>query len=290
MKTIKPYGRSFVENKKRQIEHNKEKPNNKESIEKFVHSDKFFFIAQWASILDKIIKKPDKSGSFKKGKFLNEDTYEARENLSEAFIKLWKSKDLIKFNQDEDFLKKWKLKVHPYKIEKIENKQGIEKGRWYKRFIGNNELNQIDWDELAENVYQHLYENKLSIYLEEKEYKKGLIDNLAESISNNTRKFEVVDSLFQSLSANEKSYIKSLKENILLKNWKKNWEEIRTAYQLEELVNCLIKEENNKKYLSRRDAIKCLYDHYKLIFSEDVKIKELQTENHENISSGFTIV
>ena len=276
MKVIKPYGRSIVKNSERKINHSAER--DIKSIEDFMRDDKDFFIAQWISMLDKIITKPHSSER------VNSITYRARENLSKAFIKLWNKENLVEYNNG--FKKKWQAKVHSYKkpnkLPPKEDKKLIKKGRWYKTFAGDVAPDTCNWNELAKKVYQHLYHKQKSIS-KDKEHSSGLIAKRAKSISSNARKFRFENSVLGSLSANEQRHISTLKVDIK----QKDWQEIKERYQLALLVDNLkeiiINHKKNstsskpKQHLSSA-IMACLYQHYGEIFGRETKIIEIQNK------------
>ena len=311
MKTIKPYGRSVVENDNKKREIAPHAQNDKitvksdlskkgEPIFDFLKDSDKFFIAQWASMLDKIINK-QQSKDKKAVAYKNSQIYQVREKLSEAFIELWQDKglqDKNKLNANNDFFKLWQLKAHPYKLKdsnKSTNKD-VKKGRWYYALIGDIEPSKIDYKKVAENVYQHLYHNQKSISKakfdkEKSYYPKGFIENKAFSITSNMH-----------LSKNEQQSLEYLKRDITSSNY---YDE-KNAYKLDKLIDCLAQETKNQLAKKQKEdderakrkghktriinannqlkftvASDCLYRHFGLIFKGE-KIKDLADKNNKN--------
>ena len=114
-----------------------------------------FFIAQWASMLDKMLAKP--TGNKAKP---SKATREAREAASQAFKKFWynnKNKEGIKGNLNNDFEEKWALKVHPYSTSNHKENKPAKTYRWYTVFAGEQKVPECDWYKVAEKIYHHLY-------------------------------------------------------------------------------------------------------------------------------------
>lgn len=254
------------------------------AVEEYLLSSQRFFIAQWASMLDKMIKKP--SGD--KGRPTT-STRENRDSAGKAFLKYWREnqdKKGIPEAIDNDFEKNWNLKVHSYSkpdLNDEKNKKKTEgKGSWYKVFAGDSEISNCNWDKVAEKIYIHLYEaqyEKNTYKDPNKEdkptHKEGLIYRRAKSIAKSARRYKKNDTngLIQALSQTEQKHIEALRSN-------PNWEELRKEYQLHALVkdlndteskvfqNWKAKDHKPKQQdrLLRRDALTCHYNHYARIF------------------------
>lgn len=182
MRITKPYGRTETKKDNKRYVCVKEK--NNPDIEKHIQQGKYIdahdlvenknelIIAQWISIIDKIAKKP------KKGK-ATKSQFELRDNLGKAcWERLIEQHPLI-----SKFKAIWDEKIAPYPKETID-KRGDEKGKWYETFIGKTPYQNINAEDIAEKIYQHLYKNAYCLNSNKLKL-KGLIEDRAESITSN---------------------------------------------------------------------------------------------------------
>lgn len=193
MRIIKPHGRSVT---KKDHPHNRrilchKKNNNLHDLEDFALRSPDLVIAQWISVLDKIIKKPIGN---KKASSIQ---HQSRETISQAMWPLLKTRleeqglDQKAF-ADGMFMKKWQAKVHPYSVDKkSKEKQPRKQGKWYETFCGKIDPDQITdalAKDIAAKIEQHLYKNQRRVAHHSVPKQMGLIPSRAKSIEQNTLK------------------------------------------------------------------------------------------------------
>lgn len=204
MLVIKPYGRSVVSAanqaaRKRQL---LDKQGKLHDVDAIPTLEPKAWLAHWASVLDKIIRKPQQ------GKQPNQTQFDLREALGQAF---WQRLRQHYLGNDADkYQNLWCAKVHPYgkqrplatelKDGKTAEEQRREeanaaKGRWYAVFVGDTEpenllaaQTQPQLEEITEKVYQHLCEKELHLGSAGKTRQRGKLANLAKSIEQNALK------------------------------------------------------------------------------------------------------
>ena len=123
MLIIKPYGRSETKPTQKDIVRQLREASSKElrEIDDYTREQSDLLIAQWISILDKIIRKP--SGR----RCPTKEQWACRERLGNA---LWcRLKKHIKEPCREQAKKQWAAKVHPYGAKDNENNKSDFKGR-----------------------------------------------------------------------------------------------------------------------------------------------------------------
>lgn len=279
----------------------------------FLLNNEKFFLAQWASMLDKIISKPHQANQASP----NYATYEARENLSKAFYVLWKDKKLLnnfshKDNQRKSFNQQWGLKVHPYKKpnkptannkpEAIKKAGEISKGRWYDSLVTKSKPNKntakhhksatIHYKNTAKIIYEHLYVKQRSIS-KRSAYPQGYIANRANSIEKSVHSFTLKDNKLATLCINDQHRINRLtKQSIsiaqpskyrldgLIKDLK-----IKTKQYYQNKVSAAelrakktkhpVKPPLENQQLPLKEAMICLYEHYARIFGTVTKIETI---------------
>lgn len=186
MLVIKPYGRTVVTANnlaERQIQSKQQE----EAVATFLPQQPEFLIAQWISVLDKIARKPSqqKQPEAKPSPL----QYALRECLGQAF---WQClKPLLGIDSDK-YHALWRSKVHPYGTQTAaSNKDDATqaKGRWYARFVGDIEPDQVDAvtaDAVADKVYAHLCKQEYRLGENSPLKQQGKIANLTQSIADNT--------------------------------------------------------------------------------------------------------
>ncbi len=100
MKIIKPYGRSIVERKDNKFErfldvkglarNTTRNINNTQKVGNYLKADEAFFISQWISMLDKILKKTSDKPKTRNRK-VTEQMWNTRNKAGEAFFALWRN-------------------------------------------------------------------------------------------------------------------------------------------------------------------------------------------------------
>jgi hypothetical protein len=178
MQIIKPYGRSFTEINQRVL---LDKHRDKHDIPQFATSHEKLVIAQWVSVIDKIVRKPNPKGKIS---LPTPRQYQLRETLGKA---AWL--ELNKHLPCPDQAVFWRSKIHPYGHKTQEQKSALLlQGRWYQRFVGDIEPTAITENVaqiIAERIASHLYEAELRLSPEAEPRRKGKIQAQAESIAKN---------------------------------------------------------------------------------------------------------
>lgn len=181
MLIIKPYGKSVTENNIRSIV--RELPTGncsvKENISSFVKENDRIVIAQWVSVIDKIIQKP------KPNKKASPKQHDIREMIGNACWEIIQNKNMLQGN-DGELRKIWDWKIKPYEVDRKIREGRIPEGRWYKSFVNNNNFIKENAEQIAQQIYEHLYENALCIDKKNCQNRIGLIEHRANSISKNT--------------------------------------------------------------------------------------------------------
>ncbi|PJB69565.1 MAG: hypothetical protein CO093_10220, partial [Alphaproteobacteria bacterium CG_4_9_14_3_um_filter_47_13] len=195
-------------------------------------------IAQWISIIDKIIPKPKKE---KEKEAPKQDEY--RRMIGNAAWKVIIEKNLIPGEEDETALKKiWDWKISPFKTSKNCNTP-LKKGKWYDTFVEKDQSIDVHSEIIAEKIYSHLYENQYSIK-GDKNKPLGLIEHRSNSISRN--------------------YLREKKH--VTRKWSKSDEE--TYKSQGDIAEAIYNLSNQKKPLRYENAVKVLYDHWPKIFHD----------------------
>ena len=179
MQIIKPYGRSFTETNQRVL---LDKHRDKHDIPPFAASHEKLVIAQWVSVIDKIVRKPNPKAKIS---LPTPQQYQLRETLGNA---AWL--ELNKRLPCSDHAVFWRSKIHPYGHATQEQEPApLLQGRWYQRFVGDIEPTAITENVaqiIAERIASHLYEAELRLSPEAEPRGKGKIQAQAESIEKNT--------------------------------------------------------------------------------------------------------
>ena len=122
MRIVKTHGRSVVvrDNNKltrKLIPKAKARQGEREAetdIHAYLSQNEKFFLAQWGSILDKMLTKPSPNAK-KEEKIPYQLVYEARQKVADAFMALWEGKNEFEHINCESsaFYNEWIKYVHP---------------------------------------------------------------------------------------------------------------------------------------------------------------------------------
>ncbi|MBS1983402.1 MAG: type VI-A CRISPR-associated RNA-guided ribonuclease Cas13a [Bdellovibrionales bacterium] len=165
MKIVRPYGQSTVGSettpRKRQLLRYPSEATSKSEtkrIPEFAEAHADLLIAQWISVIDKIVRKPKKSKANANG-LPTKIQYQVRKDLGNACWEILKTKLGEKPDQ---FEKIWAWKLHPYGMcppyfyPEPDKAPRIE-GRWCKTFLGKTKADDIDYSKLAKDIENHLH-------------------------------------------------------------------------------------------------------------------------------------
>lgn len=181
MQIIKPYGRSFTETNQRVL---LDKHRDKHNIPPFAASHEKLVIAQWVSVIDKIVRKPNPKGKIS---LPTPQQYQLRETLGNA---AWL--ELNKRLPCSDHAVFWRSKIHPYGHEtQVQEPAPLLQGRWYQRFVGDLEPTAITENVaqiIVERIASHLYDAELRLGEHSTERRQGKITAQAETIQKNVLK------------------------------------------------------------------------------------------------------
>ncbi len=248
MKIIRPYGSSSTDLNERSLS---DKNEQKQEITLYCTEHEELVIAQWISIIDKIIIKP------KQDKAPSDEQRSARTKIGEAAWKLiiadmrLKTRDTARLAH---LARLWNFKIHPYgtKTGNQNSNHGRPlpsiKGRWYKVFVGDNvPVEDINPQDTAQRISEHLYEAEYRIKLGHPKRRKGLIQARAESIKKN---------------------VPSKKQPATQPTWSDGDIERYTKHGdvAAAIWNKATECETNKKPVRLDIAAACLYDHWAKIF------------------------
>jgi len=191
MKIIRPYGRSVVREEKLQQRNVLEnKTGEIAAIGELLERDDRAVLAQWVSVMDKIIAKPlnekdlasfirkvnNKAGEAKKIenekriKGNNSLAVEKRKLLGEAIWQCVSDKNKPHcLGKPEEQAKWWRAKYEAAYDISGKMRRGFPKGRWYEVFvdIANTELpeyiDEVKATEITEKIYEHFYEKAFAL-------------------------------------------------------------------------------------------------------------------------------
>ncbi len=178
MQIIRPYGQSRTLDHERKL---LDKDKNIHDIPTFSQQHDELIIAHWVSVIDKIARKPKQGKRGKTQGKAEEVTaatqiqYDLRETLHHAAWEVVKTKLPHCDEKRQQYLDAlWRFKIHPYGGDRpaqtavspedttTQARQDAEnaKGRWYKRFVGDIEPQDITPDVanvIVARISQHLY-------------------------------------------------------------------------------------------------------------------------------------
>jgi len=229
-----------------------------QNIKEFLLTDETAFINLWISEFDKLILKPQ--GHNKP----TEKMYNLRQQAGVAFLNYWKKKPLIPWANSESFPDKWMLKVHPYGDKTSNNRsETLIKSKWGSVMRAKECLSDDQWEQVAFNVYSHLYGNQKTLNGKNKEI--GLIAARANSIKQNVPSYTLdKDNNFLSDKKDKLRYIAALRGEGI------KWEEVKDRYKWKELTQLINIEEIDSTDIAKRKQhlAECFYTHHGRIFGD----------------------
>ena len=182
MLIVKPYGRSSSERDEqgrlRRVLRTTAESETPRELAEFAKSHPELVIAQWASVIDKIARKP------RGNQRPTQEQRELREALGQAAFRILHRKGVFVERRDE--LKRlWWRKIHPYGKGE-EKRGGHPKGHWFEAFAGSVDPADVDADAVAGKIEHHLHvwEHRREGAIRP-EKRAGLIAARAESIVGN---------------------------------------------------------------------------------------------------------
>lgn len=188
MRVIKPYGNTKTGVGDREKIVRKIQPNSfredASEIEDFATSHPKLVLAQWISLIDKIITKPGK-GDAPSLKQLN-----LREEVGTAAWDIIVAKDLLAAppKRLKRLEREWWSKIHPYGRETEPTGALDFRGRWFATFSKERLASKVDGTAIAIALYNHLYVNERRIGKDSPARQTGLIYARAASIARNVLK------------------------------------------------------------------------------------------------------
>ncbi len=169
MLIIKPYGRSQTQHASDSQRNRLHLPSGQahaEAVEQ-LQNNLDFVMAQWISVIDKIIRKqPQRSGKGDKkiaAPQVSTTQFNARKALGMAALQCIEKE----FSELSDLQKKqWGWKVHPYDCTNLVEPQPKDRitGRWYSRFVGAihpQDITQQTVPAIVQKIHDHLYQQAL---------------------------------------------------------------------------------------------------------------------------------
>jgi hypothetical protein len=235
-----------------------------------------FLVAQWISVIDKIIKKPNPKSTDADGK-PSQLQYQARQYIGCAALKHLPPVDATT----------WQWKLHPYATNNLPphpDKLNIQ-GRLFKAFVGNDikpaQIDAVRAELIAEKIHAHLTSNALNA--QGTTHKgHGRIQHQLQSIADNVHspgqlddwpnddrawndyfaQGDVVDAIAKALEA---------KHNKPKKKWGLQSQSIPAATQ---------PQLQQTKLNDRAIIAKHLFDHFGLVFGTATKVKDLLESSH----------
>lgn len=186
MLIVKPYGRSETardaqRKNTRSIRLNRE-PDLTLPIAIFAKEHPELVIAQWISTIDKIAAKPFGN------RLATPEQRKLRQSLGDAAYALLRAKTELPFADRPDLDRLWNAKLHPYGEKTREDPKARARGRWFARFAGSTDPAEVDADEVARKIYDHLYVGAFRISGDRPARRQGHVEARAHSIAGNTLK------------------------------------------------------------------------------------------------------
>ena len=187
MRIIRPYGTSATEatagdaaQRRRVLRRKPETPGvaavTEPDLEAFATTHDRLVIAQWISTIDKIATKP---AGFKKP---GATQRALRHRLGAAAWRHIAANGLLQGLAETSSLETlWWMRLEPYPAGAAKYARD-PKGRWYARFVGEVEPDEIDADAVVERIAEHLYAREHPIHAGLATRRKGRIAHRAASI------------------------------------------------------------------------------------------------------------
>lgn len=157
MKIIKPYGQALtrftVDGILVRFLHTSSQPDIPVEIPEFCRNHSKLVIAQWISVIDKVITKP--SGAARP----TEDQWALRNALGQAAWDLIEARGLLAdpHGRKQRLARNWWQRVHPYGQETDDATPRNFRGRWFATFAGSADRASFDPSKVATRIYDHLY-------------------------------------------------------------------------------------------------------------------------------------
>lgn len=201
MLIIKPYGRSqtqFASDSQRVRLHLPSGQAQAEAV-KQLQNNLDFVMAQWISVIDKIIsKQPQRIGKVGQkiaAPQVSTTQFNARKTLGMAVLQCIEekfSKLMSELNEEQkkQFRSHWQWKVHPYDCTNLAEPQhkGRITGRWYSRFVGAIQPQEITLQTaqaIALKIHDHLYAQALRPNAPKSEHTQGHATHQLHTIARN---------------------------------------------------------------------------------------------------------
>ncbi|MEQ8903392.1 MAG: type VI-A CRISPR-associated RNA-guided ribonuclease Cas13a [Roseovarius sp.] len=203
MRVVRPYGESQTYHRGEQgqtrvlIDNTAARA--RHDIPVFAQKHDALVIAQWISVLDRIVSKPQSAQGATK------DQRDFRERLGRACWDQICASERISASAQSDPLvfAYWRFKIHPYGNAEYRPRKGRHgkqipepnpRGRWYRRFAGDTNPAEANVVAIAALMDHHLHVGELRIDPSRPEKCKGLIEGRAESIAGNVQRAETLKS------------------------------------------------------------------------------------------------
>ncbi|MCP4182785.1 MAG: hypothetical protein GY761_05635, partial [Hyphomicrobiales bacterium] len=279
------------------------------AFETFNSSYPLILIAQWISVIDKIINKPNQDDvdtdnanitKRKNDPFSNDLKrklqIETRLKIGAACWKLLKEK--LPKDKLAEYESRWQWKLNPAGSDFTKFNNGKHKelkivGHWYYTYLGKLDIADIDADVLADDIEAHLdsderrknggfraFHKKLADGSYEK-INKGLIKSRAGSIANNTLKMRMEDKL-----TNEK--LAAMAQTTAQLAWSDDdKKKFSTKPELASTIYNKNKElEDNNRRIGSREAAAMIFAHYGTQFGSGGMVPK-RREIEENGQKGL---
>ena len=185
MRIIKPYGTTKTgigsdDTRVRRIHPNSFR-NEAKDVVAFANSHPKLVLAQWISMIDKIITKP------MDGDAPSLHQYNLREAVGTAAWSIVQMNDLLDAppKRMKRLEREWWSKIHPYGPETEPTGALDFRGRWFSTFSSESDPARIDGEAIAHALYAHLYEGERRLGENIRARSEGLITARSRSISAN---------------------------------------------------------------------------------------------------------
>lgn len=188
MLIVKPYGTTKTGPDVRTDAVRKIHPNafreDAQEIESFATSHAKLVLAQWISLIDKVITKPAKGAPPSLAQM------NLREEVGVAAWNIIIAKGLMDApsNRLKRLEREWWSRIHPYDRECEPTGIMDFRGRWFATFSKEHDATKVDGTALAKTLYEHLYENERRMGKDSSARRVGLIEARANSIARNVLK------------------------------------------------------------------------------------------------------
>ncbi len=287
MLIVKPYGQSVTTSTdKKRVLKERAAGNPVREFSEFNATDPRILIAQWISVVDKIIKKPNQSDqdsnrrNVSKRKtnpstndLLRQQQIKLRQTIGDACWKLLLKK--IPEDEQSKLRRIWEWKLNPagtdYALFKNDAYKELNlKGRWYQRFLPDQTYNEIDPALLADDINSHLNDHEWvkaggfranSVLQDDGSYqtqKRGLIRARADSVAENSLLLRFEDKL-----SNNK--LEKLAREVSALGWSNVDEKmLSSGRDLAAEIYAKNKElERDNRRIDSRQAARIIFDHYR---------------------------